>query len=185
MAENKSSGFISFCAFAVSLTALGSSLYDGYQNRKHMRITQLPAMYVGWGINDINGLYITAENRGNGIAVIKRMIIKLDNKEIDSWDGVASVTRSKNPVFSMVWPGDYMRPSGDNIYRTLFSSKNYESHAIALAGLKRINVEICYCSVYDDCKITSFSESTEVSYSVCDKPSNLKLPDFFTGSQKL
>jgi len=76
--------FVGFCALAVSLFALGVSIWQGYETRKNFRLSVTPHInvFLDWTTdNENNGIFLV--NNGLGPAKIKRIVINYLGEEIN------------------------------------------------------------------------------------------------------
>ena len=136
-------------AIFVGLSALGVSVYQSYLMHEQQRMSVWP--FLSPMHSDVeNGYLFSVQNDGVGPALVHYVDVRLDNKPVTSW--AALFSELKIPTESI---GPYSTLS-NRVFATgmhvqairlmdVASGINYRNH------LHRIQLDICYCSIYQDC----------------------------------
>ena len=155
--------FLSIAAVLVSLTSAAVSIYTASFSKKlaeanlaHNRMTVRPLLRTHWVLlpEDASaGLYLS--NRGVGPAVVRSAWLYFDGTRVgemqdDVWDRLTSMANFDDAV---TW---WSLENGSVIQTTqvikLFGTTKPGKKALLEGFLKkRLGVEVCYCSLYDDC----------------------------------
>jgi hypothetical protein len=156
----------SIVALATSFFALSLSAYQARLMNEQTRLMQSqsrasvwPYVSIGYSINDEGdgrGYTWQISNDGVGPARIESVTMTLDGKPVHHWRelfqalfGDANVPATFSQIYGRVLP-----PSTNR--ETTIDALHLEDMAQArafFAAQDRIDMTICYCSVYDDCWI--------------------------------
>ena len=163
-------------AFAIALSVLAVivSFYQARIAEKQAHASVWPYVSVGasmYDSGDAPGFTITVENNGLGPAIIESVIVSVDGKALRTWPevhaalGLPEVMSQTTASFNgHVLPPNLNRdtaiqalhlPNVDNA-RALFQQR------------KRLGIELCYCSVYDECWTAKFLEPHVTRVDHCD-----------------
>ena len=153
---------IALMAVLISFSTLFVYLYQSSLMKTQQKMSVWPHITFGpsWG-ND--HLTINIINKGVGPAIIKQVSIEINNYQIDGIHELMSFvpdSLQSDFNYSSIWPGQVIM-SGENIQ--LFQNKNSETikYLLGLMEGEKIKIEICYCSIYDDCWTSTGIEVTE------------------------
>lgn len=143
---------IALMAVLISFSTLFVYLYQSSIMKTQQKMSVWPHITFGpsWS-ND--QLTINIINKGVGPAIIKKVYIEINNNVIDGihelMNFVPDSLRS-DYNYSSIWPGQVIM-SGENIQ--LFQNKNPATikYLLELMEGEKIKIEICYCSIYNDC----------------------------------
>lgn len=164
----KSEYIVSFSAIFVSIATLFVYIYQARIMQKQQHTSVLP--YVEWLYSNAgNEFIISVENKGIGPAFVKGVTMKLDDAEVGSNSalfkkllGTSSFSFINSTVNRrVISPGEKIEMV--HVYDSA------QAHAIDSLLLwsnapHKFSIEICYCSVYDDCWTTDGTNSKE---SIC------------------
>lgn len=151
----KSEFVVAFAAIFVSIATLFVYLYQARIMQSQLHTSVWP--YVEWLYNNVNDeLVISVENKGIGPAIVKNVTMKLDGAEVGSNSALFRKLLG-NTDFSFVnstVKGRVILPGEKVELVHVFDSM--AAHAIDSLLLwdnskHTFELEICYCSVYDDC----------------------------------
>lgn len=145
---------VALIAIVLSLCALLVSVLEVSAIRSEQRVGVWPYVDVSSKYND-GGFQITATNKGIGPARIRSSQMLLDGKPQDDLDGMIlavlgperafsyEVYKSNNPA------GGVMSPDEQSV---LFAVPWTDASRTLVEELaSRFSIELCYCSVYEDC----------------------------------
>jgi hypothetical protein len=142
-------------AVFIGVCAIGISLYETSLIRQAQKGSVWPAMGGGYSYNQ-DGFSYLLENAGVGPAIIEYIILTVDDEPMESWVqyfdklgiGVGNylVTQASGRIVS---------PQSTVEILTIPPQENIDALA---REQSRVNVEVCYCSVYDDCWVVTMIE---------------------------
>jgi hypothetical protein len=157
-ATRSASRYDAVIATLVGFLALCVSGYTAYIQRQQVRGAVWPILQFGSGNGPIR--FILA-NKGVGPAIIKNVIMKVDDQPVKDWaevlekilgpgyhPGESSDMRSL--VFSAGESTNVFTPHDDARNPVAFDRSN-PLWAKLDTGRSRVTVEICYCSTLDEC----------------------------------
>jgi hypothetical protein len=144
----------------IALCALGFTIWQGMQTRKHNRISYRPHLTTWTHRNTEKGFYaIELINNGIGPAVIENFIVKVDDKRI-SGDGTEPMEKALKIVFpnlayqshqSYVALGYSMAPKERcTVVAVQFLGQQFPSKEFVEHALSRGDLEISYKSLYEE-----------------------------------
>jgi hypothetical protein len=145
-------------ATLVGFLALCVSGYTAYIQRQQVRGAVWPILQF----DSSNGpIRFTLANKGVGPAIIKDVIVKVDDQPVNNWSevlekilgpgyhsGESSDMRSR--VFSAGESANVFTPHDDARNPVAFDKSNPLWEKLD-TGRSRVTVELCYCSTLDEC----------------------------------
>ncbi|MEO1014990.1 MAG: hypothetical protein AAFX08_07355 [Pseudomonadota bacterium] len=145
--------------FLVGVIALFAALNEADAVRKQQMASVWPHVVIrdiNYGIAGEERFKVVVGNRGIGPARIMSATVLIDDEPIDSWaDIVRPLAEDGNFRFSNVRvSGSVLSPAEDIIAFAVdakYTSKQLVDAVQELTQSRRVNVVICYCSVFDDC----------------------------------
>lgn len=165
----KSEMIVAFAAIFVSLATLLVYLYQAriMQNQLHTSVWP----YVEWLYSNAeNQFVITVENKGIGPAIVKRVEMKLDGSQVHGNAALFKKLLGRNnfDFINSTVEGRVILP-GEKV-EMVHVYDSAAAHAIDSLLLwdnskHTFELEICYCSVYDDCWKTN---GTKAIVSQCE-----------------
>jgi hypothetical protein len=162
-------------AVVVSSLALFVSFYQARIAERQAHATVWPYLSIGYTINDegeARGFTWTVDNNGLGPALIQSVIISVDGNPKETWGEVCAAVGIKNERF----PSTSSSLSG----RVLPPDMNRETtiaafHAISAPEAKlfleardRLAMDLCYCSVYEECWVAHYLQQRVDRVARCD-----------------
>jgi hypothetical protein len=158
---------IGLVAIAINIVTVSVYLYQAHIMQKQQHTAVLP--YVEWLYSNANDQFlISVENKGIGPAFVKEVTLKLDDEEMGSNSelfkkllGTSGFKFSNSTVARrVISPGEKIEMV--HVYDSI------QAHAISslLQGnnsTHKLELNICYCSVYNDCWTTDGNTSIESS----------------------
>lgn len=169
MAERNSSSsweqVTGLVALAVGVLAMVISAYTAYVQRNQARLSAWPHLMVFWSEP---GNHVVVANKGVGPALVKRVDLTLDGAPVRNWEEL--LTRALGPgKHDYGWSSiddAVLTAAETNPVLTVGDDAQYKA-LIQMRG--RIDMQICYCSVYDDCWRGGYRGGT-TAVSSCPKP---------------
>lgn len=139
-------------AVLISLSTLFVYIYQSNLMKTQQKMSVWPHLTYGpsWG-DDY--LHINLTNKGIGPAIIKKVKIELNGQQLKGIQEIMSnLPDSINTKFSYssIWVGQVIMAE-ESIQ--LFQTNNPKTikYVLDLIKTRKIVIEICYCSVYNDC----------------------------------
>jgi hypothetical protein len=172
----------SIAALATSLFALSLSAYQARLMNEQTRLMQnqsrasvWPYVAIGYRINDegeSRGYTWQISNDGVGPARIESVTMTLDGKPVRHWRelfralfGDADVPATYSQVYGRVLPPSTNRETTIDALHLL----DMAQAKAFFAAQDRIEMTICYCSVYDDCWIARKQNPNVEPAARCDR----------------
>ena len=162
-------------AVVVSLAALFVSFYQARIAERQAHASVWPYVSVGYDINDEGprqGFTWTVENNGLGPALIQSVIVTLDGKPQRDWSALCVALGITNRQFastSSALAGRVLPP--DTGRETTIDAIHVISMPEALVfhnARPRLGMDICYCSVYEECWVAHFGRQKVDKVDRCD-----------------
>jgi hypothetical protein len=149
--------FSSVLALSVSFLALAIGAYQTRLMQNQARASVWPSLAIGYTYNDAGenaGFTLQIDNNGVGPARIESVTITLDDKPIRHWEEVLKQLLPKGEVFVHISDvNGNVLPPNTNRETTIEALKitKPEQAKIFNEARDRFKMDICYCSVYDEC----------------------------------
>jgi hypothetical protein len=144
--------WISLSAVVISVCAFALAIQQGCRQREHDRLTLLPHVFLTVIYNQ-SGVDFALGNPGGGPAIVHWFVASVDGEPHASWSSFTNRLgfSSSSYGFRIPSPGDFLRPGHEGVFLHIDSGPDA---ARLLRGLDRIELSLCYCSLYDECWIT-------------------------------
>lgn len=164
-------------AGVMSICALGVSIYQAYLDRQQTRAEVIPIVQA-WNQREADRFGIVVANKGVGPALIRSVVVTRDSEPRVSWqdtyreEWTAEIMQGVS-VSQAQLIGDVLAP-GDIVPIVSFSGG--AAAAAMHQASAQVELQICYCSVLDDCSLFSIanlrdSRSTTEAVDACyDQP---------------
>jgi hypothetical protein len=143
---------IALMAVFISFSTLFVYLYQSSLMKTQQKMSVWPHITFGpsWG-NDY--LTINIINKGVGPAIIKKVSIEINDKQVDGIHKLMnfvpdSIQSDFN--YSSKWPGQAIM-AGETIQLFQTNSPKTIIYLLKLVEENKIKMEICFCSIYNDC----------------------------------
>ena len=158
---------IGLAAILINLVTVSVYMYQAHIMQKQQHTSVLP--YIEWLYSNAgNEFVISVENKGIGPAFIKNVTMKLDDEEIGSNSalfkkllGTSSFSFINSTVERrVISPGEKVEMV--HVYDSA-QAKAIDSLLLWNNSPHKFALEICYCSVYNDCWTTDGTTSKESS----------------------
>ncbi len=157
-------------AVFIGLCAIGISLYETSLIRQAQKGSVWPALGGGYSYNQ-DGFSYLLENAGVGPAIIEYIILTVDGEPIETWDQYFDKLEVDiNNYLVTQASGRIVSPQSKLDILYIPPQRNIDHIAQEQA---RVDVEICYCSVYEDCWIVTMNERAK-EVSSCDANDRLQ-----------
>ena len=146
---------VGLCAIFISVATLAVYIYQAriMQSQQHASVWP----YVEWGTSNIDRFYLEVYNKGIGPALIKNVTFKIDGKSTNElnelFDMILGHNREKFSIITSYSIGRVMAP-GESFKIFDIPNKLHAHKVDSAISAHEMELEICYCSIYNDCWTT-------------------------------
>lgn len=155
---------ISVLALAVSVFALAIGAWQTRLMQSQARASVWPYLAIGYTYTnnaDTNGFIWTIDNNGVGPALVQSAVLTLDGKSMRNWNEViAALGSAGRPSMATTSFAGAVIPPNTNRETTVAAIRVHDRE-LATAfkdAIGRFRMDICYCSVYDECWIAHWQQ---------------------------
>lgn len=153
---------VALSANAVSIITLLIFIYQTNLMREQQHISVWP--YLEWlpsCCSEEFGAYIQVENKGIGPAAVQSVTVRLNGKEMNSVEELFTEAIGHNDFFyyTSTVESRVLAP-GEKIKMIAIPDKETAFKVDSTLRRKGLEIEICYCSVYEDCWTCTGTSST-------------------------
>ncbi|WP_228768406.1 hypothetical protein [Shewanella sp. TC10] len=144
---------VAFSALIIGIVTTFTSIYSASVDRAYARASVWPSVEIARGYGYDSFKYIVSNN-GTGPAVIKYAKVTHDNKYLSKWseiDVFKEVTQSHL--------GKTVLSAQKTITPVLYKGNKVDD---ILKTDNLIAIELCYCSIYDECWIVNRNNNPEL-----------------------
>ncbi len=170
-AAGKNVSLLSLTAIALSVAALLVSVFEVSAIRDEQRIQVWPFVQLSQGYNS-EGFELRASNKGIGPARIRGVTMRLDGEVVDELDDLIVRAVGEENAFSyeMYRTSDINRSvmSADEQVTLFATPWEPRSRLLVQELQQRFELEVCYCSVYDECWTASLDDVEPATVARCD-----------------
>jgi len=149
-------------ALLVAVLALATSVWSGWEDRRHKRLSVKPQLTLSFSFHEGVSAGWMMSNAGLGPAIVQRFEAYVDDRPQIQWDSFADSLGIQRPHalgFANVYSLQIISPGLPEPLLTVRLDQSKPATARNLADLmnnfKRVRMEVCYCSLYDECWQTS------------------------------
>jgi hypothetical protein len=165
-------------AVIISAMALAVGVYQTRLMQTQARASVWPYVTSGFRYStfgDNQGFDLHVTNNGVGPAIVRSTVVRFDGKPVKHWDDIFAIVMaghtkdSANASISGV-RGIVIPPSTNRETEVVALRTNGEGLAKALYDARdRFGVDICYCSIYDDCWVSHWLQTEPEQTSACHR----------------
>ena len=162
-------------ALAVSVFALALGAYQTRLMQSQARASVWPYLSIGYTYSsnvDRDAFIRTVNDNGVGPAKVETVRVTLDGKPMHDWEQVlvALGAPSTSPSMATSSIGGEVIPPNTNRETTVAPIKLNERDVARLfkAAEHRLGMDICYCSVYDECWVAHWQRSRVDAVERCE-----------------
>jgi len=169
------SSLTSGLALAVSIFALAIGAWQTRLMQGQARASVWPFLAIGYTYNsntDANGFIWHVDNNGVGPAKIETVALSVDGKPMKRWtDVLAALGATPSINMSTTSLNGDVIPPNLNRETTIEALRINEREVAALfkGAIARFKMDICYCSVYDECWIAHWQQTKVDSVERCNE----------------
>jgi hypothetical protein len=161
-------------AIALSVLAVVVSFSQARIAERQAHASVWPYVSIGYSMydgSDAPGFTLTVDNDGLGPAIIDSVVVSVDGVARRSWADVIaalgmpdSMPHTTSSINGRVLPPNLNR---ETTVQAIHLPVVDDARKVA-AQKQRIKIEICYCSVYDECWIAEFLGARVTRVDHCD-----------------
>jgi Co/Zn/Cd efflux system component len=139
---------VAFSAMVVGVCALVVSVVEVRIMRQEQRANAWPRVEAF--VNTGNDFVMRLTNKGFGPALIRGLVVSVDGSPARDWNELTTRLLRDTVAFTQSKITDTVIAPQDEIQ--IFRPSNADSLGIKFSSVTgRIGIEVCYCSIYDDC----------------------------------
>lgn len=160
-------------ALAVSIFALAIGAWQTRLMQGQARASVWPHLEVGYTYNsnvDENGFIWRIDNNGVGPARVESVALTLDGKPMKNWSEVLKALgfSGEMRVSTTSLAGEVIPPSLNRETAIETIRINQRDAAVQFkAAVPRFTMDVCYCSVYDDCWVAHWQKTKVDAVAAC------------------
>jgi hypothetical protein len=142
---------------AIAALALGLTIWSGRETRQHNRLSMRPDLRLNTRFNTGGGGGWSVRNNGVGSAVVEWFRLFVDGNRVQSYCDLTRVLDLPENLprrSSVEYPGAVIRAG--SMAHLYFLPRSEDARQLS-GHVQRVQFEICYCSVYDECWIARSS----------------------------
>jgi hypothetical protein len=140
---------IALIAIVINVVTVSVYIYQARIMQTQQHVSAWP--YLEWLFYQDDGLYIQVNNNGIGPALIKSVHLKLDGKEVPSFDSLVNLITGPRQIpvwFSTVQ--NRVLPAGQSIRALHVKDKDLANKVYQGLQEHSFEFEVCYESIYGD-----------------------------------
>ncbi len=166
-------------AVLVSLTTLAMLIAQTRLMQTQARASVWPHVSVGFSSGQTGFAWVVSNN-GVGPAVTHSVQVRVDGILQRDWHDVLSALQVNTNVSTSQLSGTVLTPAENtnDRYPIMEMQPGESATAIATAAMTRVDITVCYCSIYDDCWISELAQGRESKREVSECPA--AIPGDFT-----
>ena len=151
MSSSRSDKIVAYSAMLTAVVALLVAIFELHENRKFQRLSVQP--YLELSNSNQDGYQKFLINTGLGPARIESVVVKVDEQRVFDWAQVVKNLTGESNVsilYSGVWTGRQLKAE------EIVNLVRVEQKDVAVklfTNDQRLNISVCYCSIYQDCWI--------------------------------
>ena len=141
---------IAVAAAVGALAAVGVATWEGYENRRHNRLSVRPQLDLKLEVSSGKAGWVLS-NVGVGPAIPRAFEIFSSSERLTSWAEFPHHVGLRDSFCGSIETFQYGEfiPPGNK--RRLFWVNDLSSTQQLLTEVNKISMELCYCSIYEDC----------------------------------
>lgn len=143
---------VALTALFVGIVTTAISVYSAYIDRSYAKASVWPKVEISRSYSQTSFSY-NVTNKGTGPAIIYYAKVNVKDRFIKVWH---EIPEFKDIIQSHI--NNVTLPSGSDIQPLVFQGDSTDA---ILAIDNDLDIELCYCSIYNDCWKVSRSNNTE------------------------
>lgn len=148
---------VAISALITSLVAVIVAMYSAYIDRAYAKASVWPSVLITRSIQSNRYEYIVV-NQGNGPAIVNYVTMKVNGQPVSSWQDVLHILAPESEAsFQQSHIGAGVIRPGQHVSAFVVT----EPDLVSVLQDASFEVSLCYCSIYEDCWITSGIEAPQ------------------------
>lgn len=144
-------------AMIVSLITAFVSIYSASIDRAYARASVWPRVEISRSYNPSRSLfYYAVSNKGTGPAVIKYARLNYEDKTVKNWPDYLQLRSGRAVSHVQSHIGSIVLSAGGTIKPVELTDTEVVK---LLAETDNLEIELCYCSIYDECWVANRSNN--------------------------
>lgn len=137
---------VALSALSISLVTAFIGIYSAFIDRAYARASVWPRLEIYRNYSGDDFSY-GISNQGTGPALIKYAKIKHQENYIEYWKDIPKLSK-----FTQSHIGNRIIPPQNTVNPLSYNGENSQ---LFFDMDKHVNIELCYCSIYDECWLTN------------------------------
>ena len=158
-------------AVLVSLTTLALLVAQTRLMQTQARASVWPHVSIGFSSNQTGFAWVVSNN-GVGPAVTHAVQVHVDGKALPDWPSVLSALQINAKVGISQLSGTVLTPAENSrdLYEIMRMQAGESATAMTAAAMTRVEIELCYCSIYEDCWLSGLVRGKESKREISQCP---------------
>ncbi len=173
MKQNARRDPVAVAALITAVVALGLAIWQGLETRLANRLAVVPHLVFTTNfakpLPGFDFFGIRLENRGLGPAVLTEFRLFVDAKPVETdagggWRATLNLLGLNEPWVRYYWfsPDTYLEKDDPEILVSIVRDQvRPETMRRFREAISRLGVAICYCSVYEECKVARYGTTPD------------------------
>ena len=159
MEASRSQLITSWSSVSVALFALMLAIYSARQTRNTTHLSVRPYVQLSFAFTD-HGAGWRYRNLGLGPGLVESFEVSLDGQRLRTWNDLYKKLGLTGPMtFSVPGPGNMSVPYKTGDDTEVFWVTPADSDKLT-SSAQRVQINTCYCSLYEDCWTSHFSRES-------------------------
>jgi hypothetical protein len=157
-------------AMLVGILALAAAAYTAYLQRQQVRAAVWPYVFASYSQSS-SSFRVVVDNKGVGPALIRSVVVRVDGHVVSRWEDAFRLALKAEPPYEYTYSFIHGRvlAGGESVdILTLRDAALAEAFGAAWKG--RFGIDICYCSILEDCWLLSESAASGEPVARCPAP---------------
>jgi len=160
-------------AVLVSLTTLALLIAQTRLMQTQARASVWPHVSIGYSSNQTGFAWVVANN-GVGPAITHSVQVRVDGKPQRDWAEVLGALQINAKVGISQLSGTVLTPAENtsDLYEIMRMQAGESATAMTEAAMTRVEIELCYCSIYENCWLSGLARGKESKREIshCPEP---------------
>ena len=158
---------VAISALITSLVAVVVAMYSAYIDRAYAKASVWPSVLIARSWQSNRYEYIVL-NQGNGPAIINYVTMKVNGQPVTQWQDVLNIVA---PDLLVNYQQSHISNGVIRPGQQIDAFKVNDPKMVSALLKATFEVEMCYCSIYEDCWISTGVEAPQ-AVSMCEIPGN-------------
>ena len=149
---------VALSAVIISMCALFATVFQAYLERQSQHLSVWPRLELR--VRTGSDFEILISNNGIGPAIVKSLKVSVDDEPVKSWHSTVQKLTGEEPQVAQInsIQTSVIPPGTETLMLHIEKGSSAE---IFHQNYKRLDVEVCYCSVFDECWLIDIEDQFE------------------------